>query len=464
MKIHFLGASGTVTGSCYLLEINRMKILVDCGLFQGSKELRDLNQEAFPYNPAEIDYLLLTHAHIDHSGLIPRLCKSGFNGRIICTDATRDLASVMLPDSGHIQEMEIEWQNRKRRRAGKSLLEPLYTAEDGKDCLKFFKDVGYDEWFVLSPECKVRFRDAGHILGSAFLELVIANPGKKSTRLVFSGDLGFDEKQIIRGPELCEEADYLIIESTYGDRLHKGRSETAEQFLSILKQSLKDKGNIIIPAFAVERTQEILFMMNNFIEQKMIKRRPVFIDSPLAISATDIFRKYAHYYNEATTKLLESGDNPFEFPGLSYTRTTEESRHINEVQGAIIVSASGMCDAGRIKHHLKYNLWREECHVIFVGYQAIGTLGRKIVDGAPAVKIFGDEIAVKAHIHTIGGFSAHADQRELLKWLGQFKKKPKKIFVVHGEPKSSYTFSRKITSEFGLRAEVPERGDVVEIF
>jgi len=463
MKLSFLGAAGTVTGSSYLLEAGGTKVLVDCGLFQGSKELKERNQAPFPYNPAEIDYLLLTHAHIDHSGLIPRLGKNGFQGKIIATSATVDLCNIMLPDCGHIQEMEVEWQNRKRKRAGKPLVEPLYTAEEARQCAQLFRGVNYGQWVELTPQLKVRFGNAGHILGSAFLEIVEQNKGGKSTRLVFSGDLGFKGRSIIQDPETVEKADYLVIESTYGDRLHKGRKETLEQFLQILKESLRDKGNIVIPAFAVERTQEILYLLNHLIEKKIIKEIPVFIDSPLAISATDIFRKHSNYFNSETKALLDSGDNPFEFPGLKYTRTSDESIAINEVDGAIIVSASGMCDAGRIKHHLKHNLWRPECHVIFVGYQAIGTLGRNIVDGAEMVKIFGEEIAVKAQIHTIGGFSAHADQEELLSWLGEIKEKPRKVFVVHGEGKSSHTLARKIEEKFNLATNIPNRGDMVEL-
>lgn len=463
MRIKFLGAAGTVTGSSYLLEIGEYKILIDCGLFQGSKELKELNHNPFLYNPGEIDCLLLTHAHIDHSGLIPRLCREGFQGEIITTSATKDLCSVMLPDSGHIQEMEVEWQNRKRKRAGKPLIEPLYTAEDASACAKFFKGVEYGEWVELFPEVKVRFHDAGHILGSAFLEIVAQNKGAKSTRLVFSGDLGFKGRSIIGNPEVIEKADYLLIESTYGDRLHKGREETVEQFLEILQESLRDKGNIVIPAFAVERTQEILYILNHLVENKIIPVMPIFIDSPLAISATEIFRKNSHYFNAQTKALLDKGDNPFDFPGLTFTRTSEESMAINEKDGVIIVSASGMCDAGRIKHHLKHNLWRPECHIIFVGYQAIGTLGRSIVDGAQMVKIFGEEIAVKAKIHTIGGFSAHADQGELLDWISQIKEKPKKVFVVHGEDKSSKVLAKRIQHDFGIATAIPQRGDEVEL-
>jgi len=463
MKLTFLGAAGTVTGSSYLLETERTKVLIDCGLFQGNKELKEMNHSLFPYNPAEIDYLLLTHAHIDHSGLIPRLCKSGFQGKIITTVATMDLCSVMLPDAGHIQEMEIEWQNRKRKRAGKELLEPLYTVDEARACAKFFHGVKYGEWVELAPQFKVRFREAGHILGSAFLEIVAPNRAGDPTNLVFSGDLGFKGRSIIRDPEIAEKADYLIIESTYGDRLHKGREETIEQFWDILQASLKDKGNIVIPAFAVERTQEVLHILNTFVEKKLLPVMPVFIDSPLAISATEIFQKHSNCFNKATKELLDKGDNPFEFPGMKFTRTSDESKAINETDGAIIVSASGMCDAGRIKHHLKHNLWREECHIIFVGYQGVGTLGRSIVDGASMVKIFGEEIAVKAQIHTIGGFSAHADQNELLDWIREIKEKPRKVFVVHGEPDSSQAFAQKLKEEFALPNYVPQKGETVEL-
>lgn len=464
MKLTFLGAAQTVTGSSYLLETDNRKILIDCGLFQGNKELRERNQMPFPYNPAEIDYLLLTHAHIDHSGLIPRLCKNGFRGKIITTSATKALCGIMLPDSGHIQEMEVEWQNRKRIRAGKPLIEPLYTVEDAKACLKFFRGAEYGEWVELSDQLKVRFRDAGHILGSAFIELVSKEGSGKAAKIVFSGDLGCNNRSIIRDPEVLEDADYLLIESTYGDRVHRGRQETLEQFLQIIKASLKDGGNIVIPAFAIERTQEILYDLNQLIEKKMIPELPVYIDSPLAISATDIFRKHSNYFNVATKALLDKGDSPFDFPSLTFAREVEESKALNEIEGgAIIISASGMCEAGRIKHHLKHNLWRPEAHVIFVGYQAIGTLGRSLVDGAKEVKIFGEEIAVRAHIDTIGGFSAHADQEELLSWLGKIKEKPKTIFVVHGEEKSSHALARKIKNDLKVDTIIPGWGQAVEL-
>lgn len=462
MKLTFLGAAETVTGSSYLLETESSKILIDYGMFQGNKELKARNEAPFPYNPQEIDFLLLTHAHIDHSGLIPRLCKSGFQGKIICTIATQDLCSVMLPDSGHIQEMEAEWQNRKRKRAGKPLLDPLYTAEEGKEALKLFRGVAYGEWVELTPEIKVRFRDAGHILGSAFIEVVVKEGSKKGVKIVFSGDLGSNGRPIIRDPEILESVDYLLIESTYGDRLHKCRHETLQELLWVIETSLKDGGNIVIPAFAVERTQELLYDLNYLIEKKLIPPLPVYIDSPLAISATEIFRKNSSCFNSTTKALLDSGDSPFDFPNLTFAREFEESKAINQIQGgAIIISASGMCDAGRIKHHLKHNLWRPESHIVFVGYQAIGTLGRSIVDGAQMVKIFGEEIAVKAQIHTIGGFSAHADQQELMDWLGKIQEKPKTIFVVHGEGKSSHALARKIKSDLEVNVVIPAWGESV---
>lgn len=460
MKLTFLGAAETVTGSSYLLETESSKILVDYGMFQGNKELKERNEAPFPYNPQEIDFLLLTHAHIDHSGLIPRLCKSGFQGKIICTLATQDLCGIMLPDSGHIQEMEVEWQNRKRKRAGKPLLDPLYTAKEAQESLKFFRGVSYGEWKELTPEIKVCFRDAGHILGSAFIEVVVKEGSSKAVKIVFSGDLGSNGRPIIRDPEILEEADYLLLESTYGDRLHKGRQETVQELLQVIQASLKDGGNVVIPAFAVERTQEILYDLNHLIEKKLIPSIPVYIDSPLAISATEIFRKNANCFNDTTKALLNNGDSPFDFPNLTFAREFEESKAINDVKGgAIIISASGMCDAGRIKHHLKHNLWRPESHIVFVGYQAIGTLGRSIVDGAKLVKIFGEEIAVKAQIHTIGGFSAHADQEELMTWLRQIRRKPKTIFVVHGEGKSSHVLARKIKSELKIDALIPTWGE-----
>jgi len=464
MRVEFLGGVRTVTGSATLLEKGSLKWLVDCGMFQGGKDLEERNWKLQPYQAEKLSFILLTHAHIDHSGLIPRLVKEGFRGKVICTKATLDLCEVMLQDSGHIQEMEAEWQNRKGKRAGKDEAIPLYTAEDAEKCLRYFEAVKYDEMLNLADGLKVRFRDAGHILGSAIIEIWIEESGEKK-KMVFSGDLGNSDEPIIRDPSVVEEGDVLWLESTYGDRLHKTREETVEELLKIVQEAIARQAKVVIPAFAVERTQDIIYTLGQFIRKGSIPSVPVYIDSPLAISATEIFKKNSDCFDQETQNLLSGGENPLEIPGIIYTRTTEESKTINEAPGpGIIVSASGMCDSGRIQHHLKHHLWREESHIVIIGYQAEGTIGRRIVDGAKTVKLFGEEIAVKAHIHTLGGFSAHADQRGLLDWLSHVRNPQLEVFVNHGEEKISMKLGQLIGEQFHLKATVPEWREKTVLF
>jgi len=445
-----------VTGSATLLEKNSLKWLVDCGMFQGGKDLEERNWRLQPYQAGNLSFILLTHAHIDHSGLIPKLFKEGFRGKVVCTKATLDLCEVMLQDSGHIQEMEAEWENRKGKRAGRDEAISLYTMEDAKRCLPCFKPVKYDEMLDLADGVKVRFEDAGHILGSAIIEIWIEERGEKK-KIVFSGDLGNFDQPIIRDPSVVEEGDVLWLESTYGDRLHKTREETVEELLKIIREAIAHQAKVVIPAFAVERTQDIIYTIGQFIRKGSIPSVPVYIDSPLAISATEIFKRNSDCFDQETKDLLSGGENPLEIPGIVYTRTTEESKTINEAQGpGIIVSASGMCDSGRIQHHLKHHLWREESHIVIIGYQAEGTIGRRIVDGAKTVKLFGEEIAVKAHIHTLGGFSAHADQRGLLDWLSHIRNPRLEVFVNHGEENASMKLCQLIGERFHLKATVPE--------
>ncbi|MDF2841239.1 MAG: fold hydrolase [Clostridia bacterium] len=465
MKITFLGAAEMVTGSCYLCEVDETKLLVDFGMFQGGSAADDLNFNDFTFHPAEIDYLILTHAHIDHSGRIPQLVRRGFQGRIITTAATKDLCSIMLPDSGFIQETETEWINKKRLRAGKSLVEPLYTSEDAHDALKYFEGIEYDEIITIHENVSLRLRNAGHILGSSILEMWVKE-NDKEIKIVFSGDLGSKNSPLLDHPTMIDEADFVIMESTYGNRLHPNSRNKALQLLEIILETVKKKGNIVIPSFAVERTQEILYELNTLKEAKESKLKdiPVFVDSPLAINATKIFERNKTYFNDDTIKLFESGDNPFDFPNLIFTETSEESKAINfEKRSCIIISASGMCDAGRIKHHLKHNLWRSECSVVFVGYQAKESLGRRIVDGAKSVKLFGEEINVQSSIYSIEGFSGHADQKGLLEWVSGFKKKPSKIFLTHGEDEALTELSRLITKNFGIANEIPKLGQTIEL-
>jgi metallo-beta-lactamase family protein len=457
VEITFYGAAKTVTGSCHLIDTGKTKIMVDCGMFQGSKKIKERNYGDFPFDPTQIEYLLLTHAHIDHSGLIPKLVKHGFKGQIIATGATLDLCSIMLPDSGHIQEMEVERKNRKLKRAGEPLLEPIYTSQDAYKAMKYFKGIDYGLVIALNDNISVRFNDAGHIMGSAIIEIWIKQR-EQTLKIVFSGDLGNYNQPIINDPVTIDEADFLIMESTYGNRLHKDSGDKEELLFKIIKETFDKGGNVIIPAFAVERTQDLLYSLNNLIEKGKLRDVDIFVDSPLAISATEIFCRNIQYFDKETREKYETlGECPLFLPNLKFTRTTEESKALNERKsGAIIISASGMCDAGRIKHHLKHNLWRSESTILFVGYQAEGTLGRRLVDGEKLVKIHGEEIKVKARIENMDGFSAHSDQKDLIRWVKKFRTPPQKIFLVHGEEESCYYLANELTKETGIPTIVPE--------
>jgi metallo-beta-lactamase family protein len=457
MRVEFLGGVRAVTGSATLLEKGSLKWLVDCGMFQGGKEYEKKNWNLLPYQAKGLSYILLTHAHIDHSGLIPRLVKEGFQGKVVCTKATFDLCNIMLRDSGHIQEMEAEWQNRKGKRAGRGEAVPLYTMKDAEKCLRYFQTVSYDEKFQLADGVKVRFRDAGHILGSAMIEIWVEKGGGLENKLIFSGDLGNLEQPLLRDPSIVEEGDVLWLESTYGNRLHKSREETAQELLKIIQEAIAHQAKVVIPAFAVERTQDIIYTLGQFIRKGSIPQTPIYIDSPLAISATEIYKRNSECFDQETKDLLLGGEKPLDIPGILYTQTTEESKAINEdPRSGIIIAASGMCDSGRILHHLKHHLWREESHIIFIGYQAEGTVGRRIVDGAKTVRLFGEEIAVYAHIHTLGGFSAHADQKGLLDWVSHIRNPQLVVFVNHGEEKISMELSQRIHEQFHFNTAVPQ--------
>ena len=473
MKITFLGATRTVTGSNFLVEAAGKKFLVDCGMWQGREDIEIQNGEDFEYNPAEIDFMLLTHAHIDHSGRIPKLYNEGFKNKIYAHKATCDLCTLMLPDSGHIQEAEIEWKNRKRIRKGEKELPPLYTAEDALKSLEVFEPVKYDEIIEITPDIHVRFNDAGHMLGSSIIELWVKEDGKE-TKTVFTGDLGNNDIPLLSEPTMIESTDYLVMESTYGSRLHLRNEEKAKMFLDIVSETLDNGGTVVIPSFAVGRTQEILYEINklkDIITDEEFKRRyktlmksPVYVDSPLAISATEVFKENMELFDEETQAQIMQGDNPLEFPGLEFTRTADESKALNEdPKSSIIISASGMCEVGRIKHHLKHNLWNPKSTILFVGYQAPGTLGYSIVNGAKKVKIFGEEIAVNARIEYIEGYSGHADQEGLMNFIYSFITKPKHIFLVHGEPESQDILQAKIEEETKIGVTVPEFGETYEL-
>ena len=474
MKITFLGATRTVTGSNFLVEGGGKKFLVDCGMWQGKAEQEMENSQEFEFNPSEIDFMLLTHAHIDHSGRIPKLYNEGFRNKVYAHKATCDLCTLMLPDSGHIQETEAEWKNKKRKRKGEEPIEPIYTAEDAVRCLEIFEPVQYDQIIEITPEIHVRFNDAGHMLGSSIIEVWVKE-GDKETKTVFTGDIGNNDIPLLSPPTMIEDTDFLVMESTYGSRLHMRNDEKAEIFLDVVSETLDNGGTVVIPSFAVGRTQEILYEINKLKDEygddeefrrkyKTIMKAPVYVDSPLAISATEVFRENTEIFDEETKEEIMRGDNPLEFPGLKFTRTADESKVLNEDQTpSIIISASGMCEVGRIKHHLKHNLWNPKSTILFVGYQAPGTLGYSIVNGAKTVKIFGEEIAVNARIEYIEGYSGHADQELLMNCIYSYIKKPKHIFLVHGEPESQDVLADKIEEETKIGVTIPEFGETYEL-
>ncbi len=463
MRIEFLGAAHTVTGSCYLLEAGSHKLLVDCGMFQGGKRIRQLNTDDFRFNPAEIECLLLTHAHIDHCGLIPKLCRDGFKGPVYATKVTCELAHIMLPDSAHIQESDAEMFNRKGARSGDEPIQPLYTIDDAEAALQHFSVIAYEHRMHINENVEVVFHDAGHIIGSAIIEVYVTEDGE-TTKLVFSGDLGQPNQPIIRDPSIIDGADYLFVESTYGDRLHQ-IYDKEEALAEVINDTMERGGNLIIPSFAVGRTQTLLYYFYKLWKAGRIDDVPIILDSPLAIAATRIFiHNTQEFDDEAMGLLLEHGSMP-QMPQLKIAETSAESKALNSSEGsAIIISASGMADAGRILHHLKHNLWRPESTVLFVGYQAEGCLGRRLVDGIKRVKIMGEEVVVRAKIQMMDGFSAHADRDQILDWVGHIQSpKPAKVFVVHGEAPAANALKEQIEQDFAESVYVPFQGDVAKI-
>lgn len=461
MKLTFIGADHEVTGSCHYIEACGKHMLVDYGMEQG----QNLYENAeLPVAAAEIDYVFLTHAHIDHSGLLPLLAQKGFRGQIFATEATAELVDIMLRDSAHIQMFEAEWRNRKGRRQKETPeFVPLYTMEDADAAAKLLVPMEYNAKVTVTDDIIVRFTDVGHLLGSAAIEIWFTEDGM-TKKIVFSGDVGNLNQPILKNPAVIDEADYCVIESTYGDRLHPVQKyDYVSELTNVIQKTFDRGGNVVIPSFAVGRTQELLYFIREIKAKELVTGHgnfPVYVDSPLAVEATQIFNKNSlNCFDEEAVALIRKGINPISFHGLKLSITSEESRAINfDETPKVIISASGMCDAGRIRHHLKHNLWRDECTILFVGYQAVGTLGRALIEGADEVKLFGEEIGVRAEIRQMTGLSGHADKNGLLNWMRGFKRMPSQVFVVHGDDKVTETFAETLEKEFGVKAYAPFSG------
>jgi len=465
MILEFIGADHEVTGSCHYLNVNGKHILVDYGMEQGRNIFVNAD---LPVPASEIDFVLLTHAHIDHTGMVPLLYKNGFRGRIITTPATRELCQIMLKDTAHIQETEAEWRNRKGQRAGAEMVEPVYTMEDAVEVLRLFETADYQEKKKLDEGIIIRFVDVGHLLGSASIEVWLTEDGV-SKKIVFSGDIGNTGKPLIRDPEYIEEADYVVMESTYGNRFHdKEKTDHAAELAAIMQETFDRGGNVVMPAFAVGRTQELLYFLRRIREDNMITGHPdyeVWVDSPLAMEATEVFKNnLMDCFDDETQELVREGINPIQFEGLRTAVTAEESKAINFMENPkVIISAAGMCDAGRIRHHLKHNLWRKESTIVFAGYQAEGTLGRILQDGAETVKIFGETIEVHAKFAQMKDMSSHADQNGLIRWITAFKEKPSQVFIVHGDDNVMTEFLELLTKNYGFTADAPFSGSVYDL-
>jgi metallo-beta-lactamase family protein len=457
MHIRFLGAAGEVTGSCYLIECAGCRLLLDCGLFQGAPETEARNREPFAFEPAGIDAVVLSHSHLDHAGRLPLLLKAGFRGPIYTHNACRDLCRIMLKDAGYLNERDVEWENRKRARKGLPPLEPLYTMQDAHQLMRRFRALDYDAMIHILPGTRIRLRDAGHILGSAIVELWVAEDGIER-KLVFSGDLGHRGAPILRDPTMIAEADVVLVESTYGDRLHRSWDDTWEELAGVFRQAESRRGNILIPAFAVGRTQELLYVMGQNFEAWGIDQWSVFLDSPLAIEATEVYARHWSVYDREAKAARRHHGSPFALPNLHMSRTPKQSMAINRIQsGAIVIAGGGMCEGGRIRHHLKHNVWRSGTHILMVGFQARGTLGRQLVEGAESIRLWGEEMRVAATTHTIGGLSAHADQKGLLDWCHGFSGRTTFV-LVHGEPEARDALEVLLRQERGPRVLTPELG------
>ena len=464
IDLTFFGGAREVTGSCILVRTRASRFLVDCGMFQGGSDGDRKNARKFQFEPSSIDFVLCTHAHIDHSGLLPKLVRDGFRGGVHCTDATADLLNIMLPDSAHIQAREAEWKSRKRQRGGKKGVAPLYTEADALAVMGRLRPAPYGVRTAPRPGITVTFLDAGHILGSSIVVVDVEDSGPPR-RLVFSGDLGHRGLPVVRDPVKVDRADALVIESTYGNRLHKGMKESMDEFAHAINDTLHRKGgNVIIPAFAVGRTQDVLYALTDLTRKGIIKGVTVYVDSPLAIEASRITMRNNKYFDEETRDLLEWRQANPDALKIVLVRDAEDSMRLNQINGgAVIMAGSGMCNAGRVKHHLKHNLWRKESSVIIVGFQAQGTLGRRIVDGVKLVRIFGEYVAVTADVYTIGGLSAHADRDDLLDWAGGFHEKPGTVLINHGEESVSLEFAQLLRSTLGWNPHAPHPGEPIPV-
>lgn len=459
-KLTFWGAAQEVTGSCHLIETDGARILLDCGMHQGGRQSEKRNGDPFPFNPSQLDAVVLSHGHLDHSGRLPRLFKQGYKGPVYCTEATRNLLAIMLEDAASLHLRDVEWENKRLKRAGKPEIEPWYDMEDVLHVLEHCVGMPYHSERAINGQVSLRFHDAAHIIGSAIVDLRIQEKGK-TKKLIFSGDLGNADAVLMKDPEIVEEADVVLMEGTYGDRNHRTMDNTLEELEQALKQAYEAKGNVLIPAFAVGRTQEMLFHLGVLHKRGKVPQQKIFLDSPMGIGVTRLYTEYMDLLDPEDLKKVSAklGDSPKSYlPMLTLTESTEDSMAINRVKdGAVIIAGSGMCNGGRIRHHLKHNLWRSECHIVFPGFQARGTLGRQIVDGEKHVKMFGSDFAVKAKVHTLGGFSAHAGQSQLLEWAGHFKNSPR-FYLVHGEAEALQALQLKMNNELSIAAEVPAEG------
>jgi metallo-beta-lactamase family protein len=458
-ELQFYGAAGEVTGSLYVIRTGSHTVLLECGLIQGGAENEMRNSDPFPVSVGEIDAVVLSHAHIDHSGRVPLLAKRGYDGPVFVQNATKALCEIMLPDSGYLNEKDAEWVNRKRRRKGQALIRPLYTREDAEKCLKLFRSAAYGDELTVVPGLTLRFFDAGHILGSAVVELTYCNEAESRT-LVFSGDLGYRDAPVMDPPAALPQADAVLLESTYGDRLHRPFPDTMDELTEVFQTARAGQGNVLIPAFTVGRTQDLLYLMAENYERWHLDKWQIYLDSPMAIEATAVYSKYRHLYG---ARLFGPDSKLPELPNFHQTASTEESIGINEIdRGAIIIAGSGMCSGGRILHHLKNNVWRPECHLVIVGFQAYGTLGRRLVEGAETIKLYGDEYRVRIQLHTIGGLSAHGDQADLIEWYDAFRNRPP-VYLVHGEPDAQHVLAKKMRKDLHAPVHIAERGQTIRI-